>query len=435
MAEMMDLYQQAENSVLGVLIAEAEVNAAEVFSRVKPEDFVTGISRSIFETCRDMYNRGDAIDPLTVQAACGTEYMNWLKELQQITPSSRYCAAYVDKLLELSKRYRLQKLFREAMDQNMAGVPMEELIGKIECMNEILAADSDNRSRTMLDLMVDFFGRVGSKRTYIDWGFDELNRYVKVKRKHYVLIGARPSAGKTAFALQTALYMAQKHNVTFFSLETDDETIEDRIMAANAYVDLAHIQSGELSEDEMRLLVEKKANLLNRNFHFYESSGITVEEIRAVTNKNKSDIIVIDYLQLIRSRRRYKDEYGEITEITKALQRLAKSGVCVIALSQLSRTGEGMSALRGSGQLEQDADVVLMLDYPDEKDAESEEEKADLEAGRLRVIDIVKNKNGRRGSIPFWFCGAQQRFLVQWKGFYHIQLRMMEDEADAAASA
>ena len=153
MAEMMELYQQAENSVLGVLIAEAEVNAAEVFSRVKPEDFVTGISRSIFETCREMYRQGDAIDGMTVKAACGTEYMAWLKELEQITPSSRYCSAYVDKLLELSKRYRLQKLFREALDQNLAGVPMEELIGKVECMNEVLAADNDRRSRTMKDLI------------------------------------------------------------------------------------------------------------------------------------------------------------------------------------------------------------------------------------------------------------------------------------------
>lgn len=433
MAEMMELYQQAENSVLGVLIAEAEVNAAEVFSRVKPEDFVTGISRSIFETCREMYRQGDAIDPLTVKAACGTEYMAWIKELEQITPSSRYCSAYVDKLLELSKRYRLQKLFREALDQNLAGVPMEELIGKVECMNEVLAADNDRRSRTMKDLVFGFFSRVGQKRTFLDWGFDELNRYVKVKRKHYVVIGARPSAGKTAFALQTAMYMAQKHNVTFFSLETDDETIEDRIMASMAYVDLAHIQSGELSEDELRMLVEKKGTLLDRNFHFYEATGITAEEIRAVTNRNKSDVIVIDYLQLIRARGRHKDEYGEITEITKTLQRLAKSGVCVIALSQLSRGGEGMSALRGSGQIEQDADVVMLLDYPDEKDLTSDEEKADLEAGRLRVIDIVKNKNGRRGPIPFWFCGTQQRFLAQWKGFYQTQLRMMEDEADASA--
>ena len=114
--------------------------------------------------------------------------------------------------------------------------------------------------------------------------------------------------------------------------------------------------------------------------------------------------------------------------MTTALQRLAKSGVCVIALSQLSRGGEGMSALRGSGQIEQDADVVMLLDYPSKEDVQSEEEEADLEAGFLRVIEIVKNKGGRRGSIPFWFCGAQQRFLAQWKGFYQSKLRMMEDE-------
>ena len=246
MAEMMDLYNEAENSVLGTLIADAEVNASLVFTRVRPEDFVTGISRQIFETCRAMYGRGDVIDPLTVKAACGSEFATWLKELEQITPSARYCGAYVDKLLELSRRYRLQKLFREALDGNFAGLPMEELIGKIECMNNVVADDNDQRSSTMTDLLTDFYGRMGTERQYLDWGFDELNRYVKVNPKHYVVVGARPSAGKTAFALQVALHMAEKHNVTFFSLETDSETVEDRIMAAQAGVDLAHIQSGNL---------------------------------------------------------------------------------------------------------------------------------------------------------------------------------------------
>ena len=90
MAEMMDLYNEAENSVLGTLIADAEVNASLGFTRVRPEDFVTGISRTIFETCRAMYGRGDVIDPLTVKAACGPEFATWLKELEQITPSARY---------------------------------------------------------------------------------------------------------------------------------------------------------------------------------------------------------------------------------------------------------------------------------------------------------------------------------------------------------
>ena len=90
MAEMMDLYNEAENSVLGTLIADAEVNASLVFTRVRPEDFVTGISRQIFETCRAMYGRGDVIDPLTVKAACGSEFATWLKELEQITPSARH---------------------------------------------------------------------------------------------------------------------------------------------------------------------------------------------------------------------------------------------------------------------------------------------------------------------------------------------------------
>ena len=218
---MMDLYNEAENSVLGTLIADAEVNASLVFTRVRPEDFVTGISRQIFETCRAMYGRGDVIDPLTVKAACGPEFATWLKELEQITPSARYCGAYVDKLLELSRRYRLQKLFREALDGNFAGLPMEELIGKIECMNNVVADDNDQRSSTMTDLLTDFYGRMGTERQYLDWGFDELNRYVKVNPKHYVVVGARPSAGKTAFALQVALHItAEKFLYCLRKLQT-----------------------------------------------------------------------------------------------------------------------------------------------------------------------------------------------------------------------
>ena len=433
MADMMDLYHEAEDSVLGTLIADAEVNAPLVFARVRPDDFVTGISREIFEACRKMYTNGDVIDPLTVRAACGAEFAAWLKELEQITPTARYCEAYVDNLLEMSKRYRLQKLLREALDVNFAGLPLEELIGKIEGMNSVVAASNDRRSYTMTDLQVDFHGHMGIKRQYIDWGFDELNRFIKVNPKHYVVIGARPSAGKTAFALQISLHMAQKHNVTFFSLETDKETIEDRMMAMQSGVDLAHIQSGEPTEDEAVALVKAKKELLGRNFVFYEASGITAEEIRAVTNRNKSDVIVVDYLQLVRSSnpKHAGKEYETVTEVTTAFQRLAKSGVCVIALSQLSRGGEGMEALRSSGQIEQDADVVMLLDYPDEKDkkkAMSDEEIADLKAGRLRALKIVKNKNGQRGIIPFWFSGSRQKFLVQWTGFYQSKLRLMEDE-------
>ena len=204
-------------------------------------------------------------------------------------------------------------------------------------------------------------------------------------------------------------------------------------MALRAGVDLAHIQSGELTEDETLALAKTSKQLLSHNFNFYDACGMTVEEIRAVTNNNRSNVIVVDYLQLVRSSnpKHVGKEYETVTEVTAGLQRLAKSGVCVIALSQLSRGGEGMEALRSSGQIEQDADVVMLLDYPSEKDVESDEEAADLEAGRLRVIEIVKNKGGRRGSIPFWFCGSQQRFLAQWQGFYQSKLRMMEDDATA----
>ena len=165
-------------------------------------------------------------------------------------------------------------------------------------------------------------------------------------------------------------------------------------------------------------------DFIQKNYTPYDGDGAFLAPATARTTalREKFDALLAE-----------EREKGGVRNIDTetALQRLAKSGVCVIALSQLSRGGEGMAALRGSGQIEQDADVVMLLDYPSEKDVESDEEAADLEAGRLRVIEIVKNKGGRRGSIPFWFCGSQQRFLAQWQGFYQSKLRMMEDDATA----
>ena len=116
-------------------------------------------------------------------------------------------------------------------------------------------------------------------------------------------------------------------------------------------------------------------------------------------------------------------EYDAITANTKALQQLAQLGVCVIALSQLSNEGN----LRGSGQIKQDADVVLRLGVPNKDRLKTPEQFRALEEDRLRILKIEKNRDGRRLTLPFWFEGQYQRFVEEWNGFYQADVEKMDD--------
>ena len=424
--QALKLYNDAEQSVLGALIADAPMNAADVFRQVRSEDFLNGERRYIFDTCRAMFARNDQIDPYTVRAACGAEYIELVKALcdMMMTPSN--CAAYVRQLRDCAIRYRLDALLHETRSHIAYAAPLPEVAALVERMQTVLASGSEDRGSDMNALLLDYFSQMDERPKFLDWGFPSVTKALETELNlgQYVLLSAGPAAGKTAFALSVAVALARQACVTFYTLETDKRRLMQRIMARTALGDLGHIKAHRFTAPELEAQARAKAKLLNLPFRIVHASGCTAEQIAADVKASRTDVAIIDYLQLIEPSDPRADEYTTITHSTKTLQQLTRSGRVVLALSQLNRSGD----LRGSGQILQDADAVLRIGTPPKEKLKTPEQFKALAADQLRVIKIAKNRDGSRRTLPFWFEGRYQRFVEQWDGFDEAQVVQMEDE-------
>ncbi len=420
------LYGDAEQSVLGALIADAPMNAADVFRQVRSEDFLNGERRYIFDTCRAMFARNDQIDPYTVRAACGTEYIELVKHLADMMMTPSNCPAYIRQLRDCAIRYRLDALMHETRSHIAYAAPLPEVAALVERMQNILASGSEDRGSDMNELLLDYFSRMDERPKFLDWGFPSVTQVLETELGlgQYVILSAEPSAGKTAFALSVAVALARQVRVTFYTLETDKRRLMQRIMARTALVDLGRIKAHRFTAAELDAQARAKAKLLNLPFRIVHASGFTAEQIAADVKASRTDVAIIDYLQLIEPSDPRADEYTTITHSTKTLQQLTRSGRVVLALSQLNKEGD----LRGSGQILQDADAVLRIGAPDKKKLKTPEQFRALADDRLRTIKVAKNRDGSRRTLPFWFEGRYQRFVEQWDGFDEAQVVQMEDE-------
>lgn len=424
--QALKLYNDAEQSVLGALIADAPMNAADVFRQVRSEDFLNGERRHIFDTCRAMFARNDQIDPYTVRAACGTEYIELVKQLADMMMTPSNCAAYIRQLRDCSIRYRLDALLHETRSHIAYAAPLPEVAALVERMQTVLASGSEDRGSDMNALLLDYFSQMDERPKFLDWGFPSVTKALETELNlgQYVILSAEPSAGKTAFALSVAVALARQARVTFYTLETDKRRLMQRIMARTALVDLGHIKARRFTAPELEAQARAKAKLLNLPFLIVHASGCTAEQIAADVKASRTDIAIIDYLQLIEPSDPRADEYTTITHSTKTLQQLTRSGRVVLALSQLNKEGN----LRGSGQILQDADAVLRIGTPPKDKLKTPEQFKAYAADQLRVIKIAKNRDGSRRTLPFWFEGRYQRFVEQWDGFDEAQVVQMEDE-------
>ena len=217
-----------------------------------------------------------------------------------------------------------------------------------------------------------------------------------------MVVGGRPSAGKTALTLQIALHMARKYRVVYFSLETSADKIYDRLIANYTGTPLAEIKEPQTIKDWGRI-AESTDSFSKLNLTVVEAAGWTVGQLRAKAMQLRAEVVFIDYLSLLQSPG--NSRYEKVSNISIDLHTMAqKQKLLVVALSQLNRGGDGqepsLTDLRESGQIEQDADVVLLLHSQDEDDQEAD-----------RGLIIAKNKEGAVGKMLLRFDGALQRFM------------------------
>lgn len=246
---------------------------------------------------------------------------------------------------------------------------------------------------------------------YLDWGIAPLNKYLLCERGDFVVIGARPSVGKTVLALQLGYHLAKTgKKVGMFSLETNDRKLYNRLIAHAGRLDFDKIRRHSISRSELDGLMPLVRQSRETPLSVFNAAGMTVSDIRAITASRGFDVIFIDYLQLVRAPQRGRgNRQEEVADISMALHTMAQElGVTVVALSQFSRPAKAeknkrptLSDLRESGQLEQDADIVLLLSRENEGDKDGP-----------RHLEIAKNKDGGLGWVLLNFDPTHMDFYV-----------------------
>lgn len=265
-------------------------------------------------------------------------------------------------------------------------------------MGEALTLDREGQDfKPIGELVDDYVRRLDEKPRYIPTGLSVLDKHLKLSPGNLFIIGGRPSAGKTALSLQMACEQARRGlRVCYFSLETDPDTLTARIIANRLEAPLADVKEKRVLQSEL----DDLADLHKLPLYIRSASGKGVGWVKAQAQRMKAQAVYIDYLQLLADGKA-KDRYQQITGISIALHELAQTtGILVVALAQLNRnaahSAPSAADLKESGQLEQDADAILLLS----------------DDGEQYQAVLAKNKEGRVGEIPLTFDKPRQRFLA-----------------------
>lgn len=400
-------WTEAQRAVIGSLMLAPELTAGEVFQTARPSHFGDAALRHIFEAARGLWEADKPIDPVTVAAACGTEdYSKLIAACMDATPTAVNCRAW----LEICRSSaRIAALQGEAMKIISADVTEAGALEAYERMGELLRGTETGEDLSLTELIGDYLDRMRDTTPpdYLSWGMEKLDKVLSVSPGKFVILAADSSVGKTALALQFAYHIASTgKRVGFFSIETDKESLTDRLMAERqiAGIPLPATKAKKLTADDFQRAGEagmKSDGVPLRILRKFD----TIPAIRARTLARKFEVIFVDYVQLIDAPG--QERWDVVTGISMSLHRMAQQlGVTVVGLSQITPAAKGQKQaptkddLRESRQLKQDADVIMILSpSTDEEDPEN-----------TRILDVAKNKDGRCGKVKLRFEPAYMSF-------------------------
>ena len=401
----------AERAVLGSLLIDPGIQQ-QLFARVRPEDFLSETNRRIFTEARQLFRAGEKVDGFTVRARIGEQYTDYLVQLLEITPTSANWEVYAGLMREQADHQRL----RDLAERLLEAPSLEDCRPLVADMGQALAAGPEVDSWTLRQMADDFFAAQdpdAPKPQYITYGLDVLDGGSYTELGDVVIVGGYPSDGKTALALSMAYHMAAEHKVGFFSLETDKRKLRDRLMAAVGQISLGDIKRRRLTDPDWVALAAKGPEMARRDLTVVQAAGMTASEIQSVSRAYGFQVILLDYIQLVTPEADARAPRSEqVADISRSFHTFAqRTGTLVVELAQLSRPEKAkwrppnMQDLKESGQLEQDADVILLLYRPDPADDT-------LDQDDNRILKIGKHKEGRRGTWPLAFDGDRQTFTV-----------------------
>ncbi|MFD2672184.1 replicative DNA helicase [Marinicrinis sediminis] len=424
---------EAEQAVLGAILLDSD-SLVTVMERVQTDDFYRASHQLIYEAMVELAEEQEPVDLVTVTSRLQDKKqleesggVSYLTQLANAVPTAANVDHYASIVEEKSLMRRLIRTATHIVSEGYASAEdVNSLLSDAERrIMEISNRRSSSGFVSIRDVVMDVFDRVEflyqhkGGTTGIPSGFVDLDKMTSgFQRSDLIIVAARPSVGKTAFALNIAQNVGVRANesVAIFSLEMSAAQLVQRMVCAESNVDAGRLRTGHLEDDDWQKLTMAIGTLAEANIYIDDSPALTVADIRAKCRRLKREkglgMILIDYLQLIHGRGKSDNRQQEVSEISRTLKQIARElEVPVIALSQLSRGVEQrqdkrpmMSDLRESGSIEQDADIVAFL-YRDDYYNQDTEKKNIIE------IIIAKQRNGPVGTVELVFLKHYNKFV------------------------
>lgn len=429
---------EAERALLGSILLDP-VLMDQLQDVLEPRVFYRRAHQLIYQAMQDLHQRQEPIDLITLSDALNKAQVfedvggaDYLSELVITTQPGINIEHYVqlisDKALLRTFIELNQDWIKKGYDQS---IEVEDLLERAEYelkhLSESNKQDAFVPITDIVEQSIDHIQLLATQDTDVtglSTGFYDLDKMTTgLHPEELVIIAARPSVGKTAFALNLAQNVAKstEQAVAIFSLEMSADSLVQRMLCSEGSIPAYHLRTGKLSETEWEQLYVAANDLSQRAIYIDDTPGIKITELRARCKRlakttDHLSLIVIDYLQLIEGTGR-ENRQQEVSEISRQLKKLAKElKVPVIALSQLSRSVEQrqdkrpiLSDIRESGSIEQDADIVAFLyrdDYYDRDDPEEEQ----LTNQNIVEVIIEKNRSGSRGTVELLFFKEYNKF-------------------------
>ena len=424
---------ETEQAVIGSILMDKDemMNVADI---LVPDDFYQSEYRMIYQAMVQINSEGRPGDLVTVHEQLKSmnvppevSSLDFMIEVVNSVATSANAKHYAKIVKEKSLLRKVIKVNETIMEECYAGHESADAILEEteKQLFKLLQSRGAEDITPIKDVVMEAINRIeaASKQsgsvTGVPTGFTDLDyRTAGLQPSDMILIAARPSMGKTAFALNLAAHAACKKHITtaIFSLEMSKVQLVNRFLSMESSVSAQNLRTGNLSETEWEKLVEGASIIGNSGLVIDDTPGISISDMRSKCRKIKLEhddlgLIIIDYIQLMTSNTRSESRQQEVSEISRSLKALARElNVPVVALSQLSRAVEQrpdhrpmLSDLRESGAIEQDADVVMFL-YRDEY------YKKDTDKPGVAEVIIAKQRNGPVGTVELAWIGDRQRF-------------------------
>lgn len=440
MAKSLPHHQEAEMNVLGTIFLDPK-EILTVIDQLNNEDFFDQGHQLIFQAMKDLQMDQMKIDYTSVAAKLEASQqlakvggIKYLLQLSEFVPSTRHLETYIDLVKDSALKREtislaseiLEKGYQGEMDASDYVTYAEESIfalaqkRKTSAFAELAEVIREVKEKTELNR--DKKGGITGLRT----GFSNLdNLTAGLQPEELIILAARPSMGKSAYAMNLALNVAKRNadgqaGVAIFSLEMSNEQLAARMLSAESNIENNKIKTGHLTSREWQFLEGGMQSLSRLKIMFDDSASVSVADIRAkcrkLSQEGRLDFVVIDYLQLIKGDDRSGNRQEEVAKISRSLKQMARElKIPILALSQLSREVEKredkrplLADLRESGSIEQDADIVMFLYREDYYERKQENKTGEVE------LSIAKNRQGMAGVVlKYRFDTEFSRFTAQ----------------------